>query len=596
MNRIKTIAVVLGGAGLLAGLVGGLVLMSGMVSVSARPPHSAVTTTLLHTAFTRSVARNGGDLVVPADIDSPGRAALGARVYAAVCSNCHGIPGLGQNPIALSMRPSPQYLPAVVGQFSDAELAWIVDNGVRFSAMPAWPAEGRLDETWSVVAFLKKLPDMTPADYATLTATDPAAMVEMPLGTDVAPVESKMPRRSEPMAEYAWTVPASGFGGVATGPEPLVRCASCHGLDGRGTVTGGEAPNLTIQTADYLHAALRSYAEARRHSGFMQPQAATLTDAQMLALAEYFSQTPRSAGGPASASAETLARGREIAMNGIPDRGVASCLSCHERGADEPDKGLFFPSLFGQSETFLRRQLDLLSAGSRGATGIYNPMHAEAHGMSEADRDAVAAWLAAQAPTKVAALAATPVPVSAQIQDLTGKVCAKCHEADLAGSRDGNAPNLTLQTAPYLFETLHAFHLNKRHNGQMVYMARNLTPAEIESLSAFIGAMPPLARPQELDAAAIARGKDLALNGDPKRELPACTTCHGATAVTALPLFARLEGQSAVYLERRLKELDSAYVASTAGLNPMYPIARKLTATERADLAAYFASLPPVPK
>lgn len=109
-------------------------------------------------------------------------------------------------------------------------------------------------------------------------------------------------------------------------------------------------------------------------------------------------------------------------------------------------------------------------------------MHAEAHGMSEADRDAVAAWLAAQAPTKVAALAATPVPVSAQIQDLTGKVCAKCHEADLAGSRDGNAPNLTLQTAPYLFETLHAFHLNKRHNGQMVDMARNLTPAEIESL------------------------------------------------------------------------------------------------------------------
>lgn len=127
-------------------------------------------------------------------------------------------------------------------------------------------------------------------------------------------------------------------------------------------------------------------------------------------------------------------------------------------------------------------------------------------------------------------------------------------------------------------------------------MARDLTPAEIESLSAVFGAMPPLARPKELDAAAIARGKGLALNGDPKRELPACTTCHGAAAVKALPLFARLDGQSAVSLERRLKELDSAYVASTAGPNPMYPIARKLTAQERADLAASFASLQPVPK
>jgi cytochrome c553 len=596
MIRIKTVAVVLGSAGLLAGILGGLVLMSGMVSVSARPPHSGLTTTLLHTAFTRSVAHNAADLVVPDDLDAPGRVALGARTYAAVCSNCHGTPGLGQNPIALSMRPSPQYLPAVVGQFSDAELAWIVDNGVRFSAMPAWPAEGRLEETWSVVAFLKQLPDMTPAEYDRLTANGPAAMVEMPLGTDIAPVESKMPRRSEPEAEYAWTVPAAGFGGVADGLEPLVRCAGCHGLDGRGTVTGGEAPNLTIQTADYLHAALRSYAEARRHSGFMQPQAATLTDAQMAALAGYFSQTPRSAGGPADASAEVLARGREIAVNGIPDRNVAGCLTCHERGADEPEKDLYFPSLFGQSETFLRRQLDLLAAGSRGATGIYNPMHAEAHGMSQGDRNAVAAWLAAQVPTKVAALDATPVPVSVEIKDLTGKVCAKCHEAGLIGSPDGDAPNLTLQTAPYLFETLHAFHLNKRHNSQMVEMARNLTTPEIESLAAFIGAMPPVARPQELDAAAIARGKELALNGDPDRELPACTTCHAAAVVEALPLFARLDGQSAIYLERRLKELDSAYSAQTAGLNPMFPIARKLTAAERADLAAYFASLPPVPK
>ncbi len=596
MNRIKTIAVVLGGAGLVAGIVGGLVLLSGMVGVSARPPHSGLTTTLLHTAFTRSVAHNAGDLVVPDDLDTPGRVALGAKTYAAVCSNCHGTPGLGQNPIALSMRPSPQYLPAVVGQFSDAELAWIVDNGVRFSAMPAWPAEGRLDETWSIVAFLKQLPDMTPADFAALTAIDPAAMTEMPLGPDLAAVESKMPRRSEPEAEYAWTVPAAGFGGVAIGTEPLVRCASCHGLDGRGTVTGGEAPNLTIQTADYLHAALRSYAEARRHSGFMQPQAATLTDAQMVALADYFSQVPRSAGGPTAASAETLARGREIATNGIPDRGVASCLSCHERGADEPDKGLFFPSLFGQSETYLRRQLDLLAAGSRGATGIYNPMHAEAHGMSQDDRDAVAAWLAAQVPTKVASVRQDAVPVSAEIQEMTVKVCATCHEVGLSGSKDGNAPNLTLQTAPYLFETLHSFHLNKRHNGQMVEMARNLTTAEIESLAAYIGGMPPSPRPQELDAAAIARGKQLALNGDPDRDLPACATCHSAAAVEALPLFARLDGQSAVYLERRLKELDSPYSAQTAGLNPMYRFASKLTEGERSDLAAYFASLPPVPK
>jgi cytochrome c553 len=422
--------------------------MSGLISVGARAPHSALTTTLLHTAFTRSVAQNGGHLAVPADIDAPGRVALGAQTYAAVCSICHGSPGLGQNPIALSMRPSPQYLPAVVDQFTDAELAWIVENGVRFSAMPAWPAEGRQDETWSMVAFLKQFPDRAPEAYAQLTAPNPAASAQMPLGRILTPVETKMPRRSEPLDEYSWTVPAAGFGGVRTGSDPLMRCANCHGVDGRGSVTGGDAPNLTIQSADYLLAALRSYAEARRHSGFMQPQAATLSDDQMAALAAYFSQTPRLAGGPATASPEVLERGHEIAVNGIADRNVAGCLTCHERGADEPDKGLFFPSLFGQSETYLRRQLDVFAAGTRGTTGIYNPMHAEAHGMSEADRDAVAAWLSVQVPTQVASLTPDEPAVLAGTKELTERVCATCHAVGLDGSPDGAAPNLTLQTTP----------------------------------------------------------------------------------------------------------------------------------------------------
>jgi cytochrome c553 len=130
----------------------------------------------------------------------------------------------------------------------------------------------------------------------------------------------------------------------------------------------------------------------------------------------------------------------------------------------------------------------------------------------------------------------------------------------------------------------------------MVQMARNLTSDEIGSLATYIGGLPPVAVPQTLDAASIMRGEALALNGDPARALPACATCHGVSAAEHLPLFARLDGQSAAYLERRLRELDSREAARTAGLNPMYPIASKLTASERSDLAAYFASLPPIAK
>lgn len=592
MERMKAIL-----AGVTVAGVGaaGLVLWSGIMDVGARAPHGALTTALLHTAFERSVAQHARGLEVPDDLAAPGRVALGAQTYAAVCSNCHGSPGLGQSPIALSMRPSPQYLPAVVDQFSDAELAWIVDNGVRFSAMPAWPAEGRLDETWSMVAFLRRLPGMTAEDYAALTQPVAAEVPAMPFGTGVTPIETQMPRRSEPEAEYAWAAPAAGFGGTGQTPEPVARCASCHGLDGRGAATGGEAPNLTIQSPDYLHAALKSYAEARRHSGFMQPQAAALSDAQMAELASYFSRVPRSAGGPATRDPAVLERGREIAEKGIPERNVAACLNCHERGGDKPEQGLFFPSLYGQSEPFLRHQLDLFAKGNRGTTGIYNPMHAEAHGMTKADRDAVAAWLAAQPPVRVAELLpqeATPVAVPAQVEAR----CVTCHGADLAGDASGRVPNLTLQTAPYLNETLHALTHEERHGAQMTEMARSLSVEEIASIANYIGSLPPVAKPGQPDPEAVARGAALAANGDAARDLPACVSCHGEAEVRNLPMFARLNGQSETYLKRRLTDLASPTPGVAPGFNPMSGIAGKLTEAERADLAAYFASLPPVPK
>jgi cytochrome c553 len=163
-------------------------------------------------------------------------------------------------------------------------------------------------------------------------------------------------------------------------------------------------------------------------------------------------------------------------------------------------------------------------------------MHAEAHGISEADRDAVAAWLSAQVPTQVASLTPDEPTVLAGTKELTERVCATCHAVCLDGSPDGAAPNLTLQTTPYIFETLLNFNANQRHNGQMVQMARNLTSDEIGSLATFIGGLPPVAVPQTLDAASIARGEALALNGDPARALPACATCHGVSAAEHLPL------------------------------------------------------------
>jgi cytochrome c553 len=70
----------------------------------------------------------------------------------------------------------------------------------------------------------------------------------------------------------------------------------------------------------------------------------------------------------------------------------------------------------------------------------------------------------------------------------------------------------------------------------------------------------------------------------------ACASCHGAQGQgNAASGFPRIAGQSYAYL---LRQLDSS--ASGARQNPvMGPIAKALGAEQRADVAAYYASLPP---
>lgn len=88
------------------------------------------------------------------------------------------------------------------------------------------------------------------------------------------------------------------------GPEPVVSkgapvgtlpaagqaCVACHGPDGVGILP--EYPLIAGQHQDYLRQALRDYRSGKRQNAIMNGFAATLTDADIRALAAYFSQQP----------------------------------------------------------------------------------------------------------------------------------------------------------------------------------------------------------------------------------------------------------------------------------------------------------------
>ena len=600
LNRtisFRTITLILCGVAI-AGLV---FILVGGVPIAADIPHSWLTEKLLHFTFKRSVASRAYQAVAPADLSADSRVKIGAQHFDLVCSNCHGGPGIGQSTIALSMTPRPQNLPKVVGQFTDAELFQIVMHGVKFSAMPSWSNNSRDDEVWSMVAFLKKLPSMDAKTYLEMTQPPSSASnsPRIPLGTDIALRESNAKENTGPSQEFSYAAPAIGFGERSIRTQPVATCARCHGADGTGAVTGGEAPNLTIHDAAYLRGALEGYSSGARKSGFMQEIASQLSGDQIKALADYFAKLPvQTIAADAPADAERVKRGRTIAEQGVRVKGIPACANCHEGPGTAISKA---PRIAGQSETFLLRQLGAFRDGGRGTTNVWNPMPAEAHDLSNDDIASLAVFYSSLSPSKGTDAPPPVVPVTAKGEAGAGKSlfearCVRCHMNGGRGDNTGEFPDLTLHTVPFVTQTLYSFRAGKRDGVKMRQVAQALKDDDIANVAAYVASLPPDTAMLKPDGAAATRGEAIAANGVAAAGIPSCTNCHDAKGVAALALIPRLQGQSAIYLKQRLDTFAGPEAVTINGLNPMPAIAAKLTANQRADLAAYFASQQPLAK
>ncbi|MDC9720194.1 MAG: cytochrome c, partial [Gammaproteobacteria bacterium] len=81
-------------------------------------------------------------------------------------------------------------------------------------------------------------------------------------------------------------------------------------------------------------------------------------------------------------------------------------------------------------------------------------------------------------------------------------------------------------------------------------------------------------------------------NGDAvagKTKAALCAGCHGAGGNSVVPIFPKLAGQHAQYLEQSMKEFRSK-TRTGANAAQMYPMVASLSDQDIADLAAYFAS------
>lgn len=146
---------------------------------------------------------------------------------------------------------------------------------------------------------------------------------------------------------------AAAAGDAEAGAARAATCAACHGLDGNSI--NPQWPSLAGQGEAYMVTQLHRFKSGERADAVMSPQAALLSEQDILDVAAYYAvQTPKI--GVAQAGQKVLDRGQLIYRGGILERQVPACITCH--GPSGAGNGpAEFPRLSGQHAVYVALQL-----------------------------------------------------------------------------------------------------------------------------------------------------------------------------------------------------------------------------------------------
>ncbi len=165
--------------------------------------------------------------------------------------------------------------------------------------------------------------------------------------------------------------------------------------------------------------------------------------------------------------------------------------------------------------------------------------------------------------------------------------CASCHGVDAKGNAQAAIPRLAGLKPSYIEHQLDSFADGTRAQPVMTPIAGALSVQQRRQVASYLGtlaATPP-------GTAASAAAPAIAIRGDDARKIPACASCHGASANGTPTEGPELAGQGEAYLAAALASWKSgARHNDASGRMPV--IAKSLTDAEAKALAAYYAALP----
>jgi len=159
--------------------------------------------------------------------------------------------------------------------------------------------------------------------------------------------------------------------------------------------------------------------------------------------------------------------------------------------------------------------------------------------------------------------------------------CSACHGPN-GNSTTAQWPKIAGQNAVYIAEQLQLFKAGVRVNPDMLKIVSSLSDKDLDSVAVFFQAQTPVGG--EADASMWQAGENLYRFGDPSREIPACTACHGPVGRgNTVSDYPALRAQFADYVSKQLNNFASGEMMAT--------IAKRLNSTDIKEVAAYIQGM-----
>lgn len=167
-NQLRITAWIIGIGGVAALCLAAALIGMGAFNVAADSPHTKPVAWIMQTVRDRSIEVRAQAIAIPTDLSDPVRLKRGAAEYSEMCAMCHVGPRVERSELSRGLYPPAPEL-AHDNRLSVAAQFWVVKHGIKMTAMPSWGVTHDDKILWDIVAFLQKLPALTPEQYRALT-------------------------------------------------------------------------------------------------------------------------------------------------------------------------------------------------------------------------------------------------------------------------------------------------------------------------------------------------------------------------------------------------------------------------------------------